>query len=137
MEIPKQYSFQGTLLQYAKVFPIPEKLAKLDVQPGMGMNFMYILEYYLAVLGDARGKDYSEQKNKFLGGFAEMGNALVFCLRLEQTLAQLKDFNFGIHAERLPKTAGMNQVVLCAKITYFRRSSKTFKIGHLQTKRTP
>ena len=104
-------------MQYAKVFPIPEKLAKLDLQPAMGMNFLYILEYYLAVLGDARGKDYSEQKNKFLGGFAEMGNALVFCLRLEQTLAQLKDFNFGIHAERLPKTAGMNQV-LCAKITY-------------------
>ena len=77
----------------------------------MGMDFTYILEYYLAVLGDARGKDYSEQKNKFLGGFAEMGNALVFCLRLEQTLAQLKDFSFGTHADRLHKTAGMNQVL--------------------------
>ena len=53
----KRNSFQGTLLPYARVFPIPEKLAKLDLQPGMGMNFMYILEYYLAVLGDARGKD--------------------------------------------------------------------------------
>ena len=68
MEKFKQNTFQGTILQYAKVFPIPEKLSKLDLQPGMGMNFMYILEYFLAVLGDARGKDYSEQKNKFLGG---------------------------------------------------------------------
>ena len=107
----KRNSFQGTLLQYAKVFPIPAKLAKLDLQPSMGMDFTYILEYYLAVLGDARGKDYSEQKNKFLGGFAEMGNALIFCVRLEQTLAQLKDFSFGTHADRLPKTAGMNQVL--------------------------
>ncbi|GFR33631.1 cytoplasmic FMR1-interacting protein [Trichonephila clavata] len=74
---------QGTLLQYTttlmKVMP---KLCKLPLyeygSPG-------VLHYYQAQLNDI--VQYSDVKTEYLEGFREVGNAILFCMLIEQSLS--------------------------------------------------
>ncbi|KFM69107.1 Cytoplasmic FMR1-interacting protein 2, partial [Stegodyphus mimosarum] len=75
---------QGTLLQYTTtLMNVMPKLCKLPLyeygSPG-------VLHYYQAQLTDI--VQYSDVKTEMFQGFREVGNAILFCLLIEQNLSQ-------------------------------------------------
>ncbi|KAF8791362.1 Cytoplasmic FMR1-interacting protein like [Argiope bruennichi] len=73
---------QGTLLQYTNtLMNVMPKVCKLPLyeygSPG-------VLHYYQAQLNDI--VQYSDVKTEMLEGFREVGNAILFCLLIEQSL---------------------------------------------------
>ncbi|GIX94913.1 cytoplasmic FMR1-interacting protein [Caerostris darwini] len=75
---------QGTLLQYTTtLMNVMPKVCKLPLyeygSPG-------VLHYYQAQLNDI--VQYSDVKTEMLEGFREVGNAILFCMLIEQSLSQ-------------------------------------------------
>jgi len=75
---------QGTIAQYVetlmKVMPINCKLPMYDY------GSVGVLEYYQAQLRDII--QYSDVKTELFQAFREIGNAIIFCLMIEQSLSQ-------------------------------------------------